>query len=205
MANLREMPARQRLSKLRDWLMKPKQFSLQSFECEAYAEAIDIIEQSLSSAPPTWKPLRPCVTPTPDYTDEQIATMARMFAMTIEATRAAIADAMRGEWFQNDVYQVIRRVGDDDGQLKFHLSVKRLDQQPVRSWRDMQQIKNELIGREIEAIELFPAESRLVNTANQYHLFGYPTKGWRFPFGFNERVVHDDTGGIDGAVQQRRA
>src|SRR5438105_2948014 len=50
------------------------------------------------------------------------------------------------------------------------LSIKRRDKQPLRSWRDLQRIKNEICGRECEGVELFPAESRLVDSANQYHL-----------------------------------
>jgi len=51
-----------------------------------------------------------------------------------------------------------------------HLSIKRLDKHPVRDWRHFQRIKNELIGEENEAVELYPAQSRLVDTTNQYHL-----------------------------------
>jgi hypothetical protein len=54
----------------------------------------------------------------------------------------------------------------------------------------LQQIKNELIGPEHEALELFPAESRLINISNEFHLWAHPTSGYRFPFGFcAERCV----------------
>jgi hypothetical protein len=37
----------------------------------------------------------------------------------------------------------------------------------VHDWRDLQRIKNQLVGPECEAVELYPAESRKVDTANQ--------------------------------------
>ena len=64
------------------------------------------------------------------------------------------------------------------------VSIRRHDGQPCREWRHFQQIKNELIGPEFEAVELFPAESRLIDTCNQYHLWIYSDPGYRFPFGF---------------------
>src|SRR5438034_10689879 len=41
------------------------------------------------------------------------------------------------------------------------LEVVPRDGLPVRRWRDLQRIKNELMGPEREAVEVFPAESRL--------------------------------------------
>lgn len=67
------------------------------------------------------------------------------------------------------------------------LSIKRLDQGVIRDWRDLQRIKNECLGREWEAVEIFPAESRMVDAANQFHLWAFET--YRLPFGFTERLV----------------
>lgn len=76
--------------------------------------------------------------------------------------------------WMNDIYQVI--VSDDMQGDKFpplwHLSIKRRDKEVIHDWRDLQQIKNELIGPEHEGIELYPAESRLMDTANQYDCDG---------------------------------
>jgi len=63
-----------------------------------------------------------------------------------------------------------------------HLSIKRLDKRPIREWRDLLWIKNQLCGEDCEAIEIFPAMSRLVDTSNQYHLWVFPP-GYRLPFG----------------------
>lgn len=81
------------------------------------------------------------------------------------------------------------------------LSIRRLDRAPCRDWRDFQRIKNQLIGAEAEAIELYPAESRLVDTATQFHLWCVADPLFRFPFGYDSgRVVTGKSAG--GSVQR---
>jgi len=70
------------------------------------------------------------------------------------------------------------------------ISFKRRDREPIHDWRIVQAIKNGIIGEEREAVELYPAESRLVDTVNQYHLWALPA-GMSFPFGFEERAVNE--------------
>ncbi len=87
--------------------------------------------------------------------------------------------------YENDSYSV---------QVRYHppfvhLDIQRRDGGDCKNWRELQQIKNEIIGPEHEAVELFPAESRLVDTANQYHLWVHVSADYRFPFGFAERCV----------------
>lgn len=75
-----------------------------------------------------------------------------------------------------------------------HLSLRRQDRGSTIPWRHMQRIKSELCGEEAEAVEIFPAESRLVDTANQRHLWVLPG---RLPFGINDgRVIGDEDGNI---------
>jgi hypothetical protein len=81
-----------------------------------------------------------------------------------------------------------------------HLSIKRRDRQPIHDWRVLQAIKNAVVSPEHEGIELYPAESRLVDSANQFHLFVLAEAGLRFPFGFQERLVSGESMG--GAVQR---
>lgn len=103
--------------------------------------------------------------------------------------------------FMNNRYVVIvRYVGwyaGTPGQW-WHLSIRRQDRAPVRDWRDLQRIKNELVDPEAEAIELFPAESRLQDTANQFHL--HVVMGWAFPYGAWARRVSE--GGYQGSHQR---
>lgn len=82
------------------------------------------------------------------------------------------------------------------------LSIRRQDRLPARDWRDLQRIKTQLLGPEVEAVELYPAESRLVDTANQFHLWAVADPLFRFPFGWNwRRATSSETEGTD--AQQR--
>jgi hypothetical protein len=92
-----------------------------------------------------------------DYVPEQIR-----HAMHAEGLHDEI------EIWSNDIYEVFGRLY---GPNQMHLSIKRYDRAPIRNWRHFQQIKNEVCGPESEAVELYPAESRLVDNANQYHLW----------------------------------
>lgn len=83
--------------------------------------------------------------------------------------------------YQNDTYIV--EIADAPPFI--HLDIRRLDGESCKEWRDIQQIKNELIGPEFEAVELFPAESRLVDTGNEYHLWVHSDPNFRFGLGFN--------------------
>ena len=82
-----------------------------------------------------------------------------------------------------------------------HLSIKRHDRGVLlgKDWRDFQRIKNELCGEDCEALEIYPAEKRLVDTANQYHLWVLPA-GMLWPIGYDERLVAEEG---RGASKQR--
>ena len=56
---------------------------------------------------------------------------------------------------------------------------------------DREQIKNDLIGDGCEAVELYPAGCRLVDSADSFHLWGVTDKKFRFPLGFGDRLVTD--------------
>jgi hypothetical protein len=110
----------------------------------------------------------------------------------VEETLTQANDCVR---WNNDKYQVsIFDAETTDGfPAMWHLSIKRHDRYPVFNWRDIQTLKNELIGPENEAVQLFPAESRLVDGANQYHLFVLKDPTIKFPFGFWSRVVTEES------------
>lgn len=118
-----------------------------------------------------------------------------------------IADLEREErevqlWI-NDIYQVaVRELGNG----VVHINIRRRDGGPIlRDWRHFQHIKNEILGEECEAIELYPAESRLVDTSNKYHLIGSRDPTFRFPFGDifgNKRDVSYESGDSNGTRQR---
>ena len=116
------------------------------------------------------------------------------------AVKLLKADFLRCKYFVNDRYQVeVRSHGDTFVQL----NVRRRDGAPIHDWRDLQQIKNELVGEECEAVELYPAESRKVDTSNKYHLWASTKPGWRFPIGFDKRDVQDATDTKVPGLRQR--
>jgi hypothetical protein len=112
----------------------------------------------------------------------------RQRAIAFGVAEAVIREALRGDVWLNDRYQVHVK---DSGDF-LHLSVKRIDKEPVHDWRDLQEIKNQIVGPECEAVELYPAESRRVDSANQYHLWAVKDPSYRFPFGFGERLVSEE-------------
>jgi hypothetical protein len=69
------------------------------------------------------------------------------------------------------------------------LTIRRQDRKPSRSWPDLMRIKDELVGEQNEAVELFPATSRLVDMANQYNLWVLEQPEITFPFGYLDRQV----------------
>lgn len=124
--------------------------------------------------------------------------MAR-FGGDRETVERVLAELREQKVFLNSTYQVnVAKVQTPIGPM-LHVSIKRRDKDIIRDWRELQEIKNKILGPEREAVELFPAESRLVDSANQYHLYALPP-GERFPFGFQERMVCGESRG--GAVQR---
>lgn len=126
-------------------------------------------------------------------------------SLTITSARRAIEkECRKSEIWKNDKYQVAKYAPDgpkgSEWPPMIHLSIKRIDRQPIHDWRDLQEIKNQLCGPECEAVELYPAESRVVDAANQYHLWVLTDPKVFFPFGFDRRFVNDCS--VGGAVQR---
>lgn len=136
-----------------------------------------------------WQPLREAVAADPDRVPE-----------FIRETAEAI--------WKNDLYTVVRsewvypgQADDPEAPTLVHLSIRRNDRLPVTDWRHKQKIKNELAGEDCEAVELYPAEDRLVDTSNQFHLWCFPP-GFRVPVGYEDGRVTFSKPAIDGAKQR---
>jgi hypothetical protein len=95
--------------------------------------------------------------------------------------------------YQNDIYDVTA-IGDHPF---VHLIIHRHDWEACDDWRQFQQIKNEIVGPEYEAVELFPAESRLIDTSNAYHLWVHCDPVYRFPMGLHRRLVSSEPIGLE--------
>jgi len=133
--------------------------------------------------------------------------IAKRFGVTREIAAAQVERLRRQSVYMNDLYQVNAQVvaapfGAVAGDVMW-LSIKRRDRMPVHDWRDLQAVKNLIVGPEHEGFEVYPAESRLVDTANQFHLWVFLDPKVRLPVGFREReVMGADQAAAIGATQR---
>ena len=67
------------------------------------------------------------------------------------------------------------------------LGITHVSQRAIHDFRDLQRIKNDICGPEWEGVELYPAESRLVDPSNCFYLWCVP-KGV-IPWGLPQRRV----------------
>lgn len=128
----------------------------------------------------TWEPLERIEAPPLSEADVALL-MSEHSCSREDAVRVLSADKGAAEYWQNSVFLVVKyRLGDD----WFRLRIEARDGQPIaRDWPLFQEIKNQLLGPECEALELYPAESRTVDEANMYHLYGVADPAVRFSFG----------------------
>ena len=134
------------------------------------------------------------------FTRAKLRVLAHEAGITVKRLKKIMRRSSRGEqvWL-NDQYVVHMKV-EDDGWTA--LSLRRQDRAPITDWRHKQQIKNQLCGPECEGIELYPAESRLMDTSNQYWLFVRTEPGDRIPVGFTLRRSVTTHTGVGGSVQR---
>lgn len=144
----------------------------------------DMYRQWKEQVDPVWSMLKDVTSP--------IEAQSRIHQLVMEEYAVA-------EVWMNDTYQVAK-YPENEGTI--HLSIKRIDREPVTDWRDKQAIKNQLVGKEHEAVELYPAESRVVDTANQYHLWVSADPNYRIPLGWGTGIKCDNP--IGKSKQRKR-
>lgn len=132
--------------------------------------------------------------------------MAR-FKCDREAAQFQIERMRKQRTYLNDLYQVdvtdVPAQPDINWPAMLGISIKRRDKEPIHDWRQLQEIKNAIIGPGHEAVELYPAESRKVDTANQYYLFALKDPTLRFPFGFTHREIATPEEAAEVGAKQR--
>ncbi len=133
--------------------------------------------------------------------------LASRHGLTREAALQQVERLRRQAVYMNERYQVSVEpipapFGLDTGDV-FWLSIKRRDRAAIHDWRELQTIKNSIVGDEHEAFEVYPAESRLVDSANQYHLWVFADPKVRLPVGFRTRDVMDAPAAAAQGVGQR--
>ena len=95
-----------------------------------------------SQARQAWQPMR---------RGQQIVTpKLAAHAAGNPAALAAIMDSSE-VWLNNQYVAVVRRYPDG---AVMHLSIRRADRGAARDWRDLQRVKNEIAGPDVEAMEL---------------------------------------------------
>jgi len=133
--------------------------------------------------PRHWTPLRQLQRSEMRMRIEVVRESAAHYGISEDEARAML-ERQNGKcsYYANDLYQV--ELTEHDGVTQ--LCIRRRDgAASLRDWRHFQQIKNELCGPEREGFELYPAESRKVDTSNKYHIWVLPdgdallrTVGW---------------------------
>lgn len=87
----------------------------------------------------------------------------------------------RPKSFLNNRYAVQFSDVRTDWGVVVHLWIRRHDGTMPRSWSDLQRIKDELVGEDRVAVEVFPDAIRLVDSADMAHLWVLP-KDFVLPF-----------------------
>lgn len=127
----------------------------------------------------------------------------RPFIRTVPVNRLSgepdpvVAELGLEDFYANSHYLVFTRTlhatfkDQPDG---LHLSMRTVENDTRHDWREMQRVKNDIAGKHWEGVEIYPDVDRLVDSANQYHLWCWP---FQLPFGFKDGLVADH-----GSVEQ---
>lgn len=140
------------------------------------------------------------------WTDETVADLARHYGISADEVRQQFEEENRASYFQNgsepeDYFVSVQDEAPGVLGPVFWLSIRRVDRSAVRDWRHFQEIKNMIFGPRFEAVELYPSSERLVDAANQYHLWVLRESGKRFGIGFQHQEIDYRTG--VGSSRQR--
>jgi hypothetical protein len=107
-----------------------------------------------------------------------------------EQVLQTFSEAQQNDYFQNSRYVVSRKVVSATAHCEalIHLLIRHLDWEPAgpERYRDFMCIRDELVGFEHDAVELYPPRSVEIDGANVYHLWVSASKHFHFPFGFRD-------------------
>lgn len=111
------------------------------------------------------------------YPEEAYSYQALMakFGVSKRDAKKAVAQVKRERVVLSETHQVAIT---DMGNGVVHLSIKRRDKSVIDDRTELAAIGRVLCPDRV-CLELFPAEDRLVDTANQYHLFAIPVAEMR--------------------------
>lgn len=140
-----------------------------------------------------WQPLQRAEIPEGAHPKELVSETAKRLGVSEDdAVRILTDDVKQTEVWLNHLYQVQVRFficAEWNRSPMVHLNIRRRDGAAIFDWRHRQWIKNQLVGPECEGMEIYPAESRLSDEGNKYHVFCFLDPAIRLPFGFQNRHV----------------
>ena len=77
------------------------------------------------------------------------------------------------DWWNDHSAQVLETYTTDGRRIR-HLKVWRDDGKDGIPWDVLQAVKNDLLGKNVAAVEVYPPEYELVNDVNMRHLWEVP-------------------------------
>lgn len=86
-------------------------------------------------------------------------------------------DHFDGFWKNNYCTVCVQRNYPTSRGPAVRLMIQRLDDKPLHQWYFLQRVKNEVVGKDVWAVEYYPPESELVDEANVYWLFCFEEEG----------------------------
>jgi hypothetical protein len=101
-------------------------------------------------------------------------------------------------WWRNSFYTVFRKELQPEEGIEgaVQLSIKRNDGKAIREWKHLQRVKNEVVGEEREAAEIFPPQSMVTSMDHEHHLFVTPV-GVSSIYIYEEKVRAEGLRGLD--------
>ena len=104
--------------------------------------------------------------------------------------------------YTNNFYTVVKRTyrpTEDHSSLPpppiVHLAIQRNDKHPIRHRQHLQRIKNELTGKDLEGVEIFPPDGHPIDKdGSTTHLWVFNSQGFRFPYAYQERCLLENAG-----------
>lgn len=107
---------------------------------------------------------------------------------------------LREIWISKVYFVQVFELPADQGWTR--IGILKCNQTEIReSWSEIQRIKNEILGAEADAIEIYPAESDLVNDAPMRWLITPPDRTWPDPRVWRTARETPTTGATDADHQ----
>lgn len=112
-----------------------------------------------------------------------VESQEQAYARLVKLHSMYSADLLFETWENDAYYCSVRRHSAGfalGGGPYVVIGITASDESARHDWRDFQRIKNDIVGPEWEAVELYPAESRLKDPSNRFYLWCAPKGVFEF-------------------------